>query len=258
MEIPSYFDLKGKVAMITGGATGIGRGIAEGLADAGADIVIAARRVEKCESACNEIHGRTGVRTLPCRCDITDSGNVKTLIKSISESLGRIDILVNNSGVGGSEKPILKMTDADWDFVLDTNLKGLFMLSRAVAGKMIDQGEGGKIINVASIGGMIGWPNMSAYCASKGGCVQLTKVMALEWARYNIQVNAILPGYFETPMNQTFFAGEAGKKVIKTNIPMQRIAHIDEVRGAAIMLASQASSFITGSSLVIDGGHILH
>lgn len=258
MEIPSYFDLRGKVAIITGGATGIGRGIAEGLADAGADIVIAARRAEKCASACSEIKVRTGVQTLPCQCDITNPEDVLSLVKKVSESFGHIDILVNNSGVGGSEKPIVDMSEADWDFVLDINLKGVFMLSRAVAKKMTEQNQGGKVINVASIGGVIGWPNMSAYCASKGGCVQLTKVMALEWARLNIQVNAILPGYFETPMNDAFFASAAGKKVIKTNIPMQRIAHIDEIRGAAILLASQASSFMTGSALVIDGGHTTH
>jgi NAD(P)-dependent dehydrogenase (short-subunit alcohol dehydrogenase family) len=150
------------------------------------------------------------------------------------------------------------MDHADWDVVLDINLKGIFMLSQAAVEKMIEQGNGGKVINVASIGATIGWPNMSAYCASKGGCVQLTKVMAIEWARYDIQVNAILPGYFGTPMNEKFFAGDAGKRVIKANIPMQRIAHIDEIRGAAILLASQASSFMTGSTLVVDGGHTAH
>ena len=194
MKMPSYFDLRNKVAVITGGATGIGRGIAEGLADAGADIVIAARRVEKCESACGAIHERTGVKAVPCQCDITDSADIRSLMLTVSDTFGHIDILVNNSGIGGSEKPILKMEDEDWDRVLDINLKGVFALSRAAVGKMIDQGNGGKIINVASIGGVIGWPNMSAYCASKGGCVQLTKVMALEWARFDIQVNAILPG----------------------------------------------------------------
>ncbi len=258
MEMPTYFDLTGKTAIITGAAAGIGRGVAEGLADAGADIVIAARRLEKCESACAEIKERAGVRTLPLRCDITDPADVSSLVIAAAESLGRIDILVNNSGVGGSEKPILNMSETDWDMVMDVNLKGAFTLSRAVAKNMVEAGAGGKIINIASIGGMIGWPNMSAYCAGKGGCVQLTKVMALEWARYDIQVNAILPGYFETPMNETFFAADAGKKVIKAAIPMQRIAHIDEIRGAAILLASRASSFMTGSTLVMDGGHTAH
>ena len=254
MHLP-YFDLTGKVALITGGATGIGRGIAEGLADAGASIVIAARRLDKCEEACQVIHERTGVKTFPYRCDITDKNQIQELVEAVIKEFGHIDILVNNSGIGGSEKPVLKMSDEDWDRVIDINLKGVFLLSRAVVTKMVEEGKGGKIINVASIGGMIGWPNMAAYCASKGGCIQLTKVMALEWVRYNIQVNAILPGYFETPMNTAFFASEAGKRVIKNNIPMRRLAQTDEIKGVAILLASQASSFMTASAVVIDGGH---
>ena len=254
MNLP-YFDLTGKVAIITGGATGIGRGIAEGLADAGAAIVLAARRLEKCDMACKEIAERAGVRTFPCRCDITDRQQVATLVDDAAAEFGHIDILVNNSGTGGSEKPILKMTDEDWNRVIDTNLKGAFLLSQAVVGKMVEQGQGGKIINVASIGALIGWPNMSAYCASKGGCLQLTKSMALEWVRYNIQVNAILPGYFETPMNKDFFLTEAGARAIKSSIPMKRIAQIEEIKGVAILLASQGSSFMTGSSVVVDGGH---
>jgi NAD(P)-dependent dehydrogenase (short-subunit alcohol dehydrogenase family) len=191
---------------------------------------------------------------LPVRCDISDSAQIDKLVKHVMAQFGQIDILVNNSGVGGSEKPILKMDEKDWDYVINTNLKSMFVLSKAVAAKMIEGTQGGKIINVASIGGQIGWPNMSAYCASKGGCLQLTKVMALEWARHNIQVNAILPGYFETPMNTDFFASDVGQNVIKANIPLRRIAQIDEIRGIAILLASQAASFMTGSALVIDGG----
>ncbi|RLB36852.1 MAG: hypothetical protein DRH12_15210, partial [Deltaproteobacteria bacterium] len=202
MELPSYFNLENKVAIVTGGATGIGRGIAEGLADAGATIVIAARREQKCIEACDEIKRRTGVPTLAVRCDVTDSAQIEQLVSRVIEQFGHIDILVNNSGIGGSERPILNMEESDWDRVLDINLKAIFTLSRAVVRTMVERGKGGKIINVASIGGVIAWPNMSAYCASKGGCVQLTKVMALEWARFGIQVNAILPGYFETPMNK--------------------------------------------------------
>jgi NAD(P)-dependent dehydrogenase (short-subunit alcohol dehydrogenase family) len=254
MNLP-YFDLTGKIAIVTGGATGIGRGIAEGLADAGAGIVLAARRLDKCEIACQEIAQRTGVATLPCQCDITDRHQVAGMVRHVAEELGHIDILVNNSGTGGSEKPILKMTDEDWDQVIDTNLKGAFLLSQAVVKNMVEMGRGGKIINVASIGALIGWPNMSAYCASKGGCLQLTKSMALEWVRYNIQVNAILPGYFKTPMNEEFFATEAGIKAIQSSIPMKRIAEIEEIKGVAILLASAGSSFMTGSAVVVDGGH---
>jgi len=254
MNLP-YFDLTGKVAIVTGGATGIGRGIAEGLADAGSSIVIAARRLEKCQEACKEIQERSGVKTFPPRCDITKQDQIDGFVSDVIEEFGHIDILVNNSGIGGSEKPILKMSNQEWDSVLDTNLKSIFSLSRAVAAHMVERGQGGKIINVASISAMVGVANMSAYCASKGGCVQLTKAMALEWVRYNIQVNALVPGYFLTPMNEKFFATEAGKKVAKTCNPMGRLAQIEELKGAAVLLASQASSFMTGSALLIDGGH---
>jgi NAD(P)-dependent dehydrogenase (short-subunit alcohol dehydrogenase family) len=253
MHLP-YFDLTGKVALISGGATGIGRGIAEGLAEAGAAVVIAARRLEMCESACREIQEKCGVETHPARCDITRADDIAAMLDGVCQRFGQVDILVNNAGIGGSEKPILKMSDADWDRVLGTNLKAVFTLSRAVVEKMVERGKGGKVINVASIGGLIGWPNMSAYCASKGGCIQLTKVMALEWIRYNIQVNAILPGYVETPMNTEFFASETGQKVINTYMPMRRLARIEEMKGVAILLASEASSFMTGSAVVIDGG----
>jgi len=254
MNLP-YFDLTGKIAIVTGGATGIGRGIAEGLADAGAGIVLAARRLDKCEIACQEIAQRTGVATLPCQCDITDRHQVAGMVHHVAKEMGHIDILVNNSGTGGSEKPILKMTDEDWNQVIDTNLKGAFLLCQAVVKNMVEMGRGGKIINVASIGALIGWPNMSAYCASKGGCLQLTKSMALEWVRYDIQVNAILPGYFKTPMNEEFFAREAGIRAIQSSIPMKRIAEIEEIKGVAILLASAGSSFMTGSAVVVDGGH---
>jgi len=218
-----YFDLTGKVAIVTGGASGIGRGIADGLAEAGASIVIAARQLEKCEKACKEIREKTNIKVLPHRCDITKMGEIDVLVDDVLKEFGYIDILVNNSGIGGSEKAILKMTEQDWDNVLDTNLKGVFTLTQAVVKKIVERGKGGKVINVASIGGLIGWPNMAAYCASKGGCIQLTKVMALEWTRYNIQVNAILPGYFETPMNTDFFSSDAGQKIIKSIIPMRRL-----------------------------------
>jgi NAD(P)-dependent dehydrogenase (short-subunit alcohol dehydrogenase family) len=256
MNLP-FFDLTGKVAIISGGATGIGRGIADGLAEAGANIVIAARRVEKCEQACEEISRRTGVKTFPHRCDVNQIHEIHSLVEDVVKEFGRIDILVNNSGVGGSERPILKMNEEDWDSVMNTNLKAAFTLSQAVVPKMIERGEGGKVINVASIGGVIAFPNMVAYCVSKAGCVHLTKVMALEWIRYNIQVNAILPGYCDTPLNKVFFSSDAGKKVINDHIPMRRLGQIEEIKGVAILLASQASSFMTGSAVVIDGGQTI-
>lgn len=255
MNLP-YFDLTGKVAIITGGATGIGRGISEGLADAGATIVLASRRVNILEEACKEISDQTGATTYSHRLDITSTAEINTLVDDVISKFGHIDILVNNAGVGGSEKPILEMTEEDWDFTVATDLRGIFVLSKAVVHQMVERGEGGKVLNVASIGGLIIFPNMSAYCASKGGVIQLTKVMALEWVRYNIQVNAILPGYFETPMNTHFFATDNGKKIIKKNIPAGRLGQIDDIKGLAVYLASPASNFMTGSQVVIDGGQI--
>ncbi len=250
----SYFDLTGKVAMISGGATGIGKGIAQGLAEAGAKIVIIARRLDVCEQTCLEIQDEYGSEALAYSCDITDIKAINDTVEKTIQSCGHIDILVNNAGIGGSEKPILKMTDQDWDSVLNTNLKSVFTLTREVVTRMVGQNQGGKIINIASIGAQKGWPNMSAYCAAKGGCVQLTKVMALEWASKNIQVNAILPGYFKTPMNTHFFNSDEGKKIIRAQIPVKRLAQIEEIKGVAILLASKASSFMTGSSIVVDGG----
>lgn len=249
----TYFDLTGRVAIIIGGATGIGRDIAKGLAEAGADIVIGSRRLEKCTEACREIGEQTGVQTLPLMCDVNNSNRMENFVDDIIKALGHIDILVNNAGII-IEKSILEMEETDWDLMLNTNLKGVFMLSRAVVKKMVERNKDGKIINVASIAGNIAWPKMSAYCASKGGCIQLTKVMALEWAKYNIQANAILPGYFLTPMSTEFLNSDAGKKVAKSNIPMRRVAQTHEVKGLAILLASQGSSYITGSSFTIDGG----
>ncbi len=255
MNLP-YFNLTGKVAVITGGATGIGRGLAEGLADAGATIVLCARRIDVLEEACKEISQRTGVSTYPHRLDITSTEEINKLVGDVVDKFGHIDILINNAGVGGSEKPILNMTEDDWDKTVATDLRGIFVLTQAVVKQMVAQGRGGKIINVASIGADISFPNMSAYCASKGGVKQLTKVMALEWVRYNIQVNAIQPGYFETPMNTHFFASEVGQKIIKKNIPMNRLGQMKDMKGLAVYLASSASDFMTGSCIIIDGGQV--
>jgi len=254
MKLP-MFDLTGKVAIVTGGYQGIGRGIAEGLAEAGSDVVICARNYDRCVDACSEIE-KLGVKTLPIRCDISKTEEVKNLVSETVKEMGRINILVNNAGVGGSEKPVLEMSDEDWDHAVNIDLRGAFLCSREAAKKMIKQG-GGKIINVSSIAGFIAMANMSAYCASKGGLLQLTKVMALEFIRYNIQVNALCPGYFLTPLNRTFFESEVGQKIIKKNIPMGRLGNPEELKGTAIYLASSATDFMTGSAIVIDGGQLL-
>ena len=251
---PDYFDLRGKVALVTGGATGIGLGISRGLAEAGATLAICSRRKELCERIALDLAEGIGGAALGFGCDVTVQSEIEYLVKSIRKRFDRIDILVNCAGVGGSEKMIMEMEAPDWDSVLDINLKSPFFMTREVVKTMIERGGGGKIINVGSMAALIAAPRMSAYCASKAGVVHLTKAMAMEWARYNIQVNAILPGYFETPMNKDFFATDRGQENIKHNIPMQRIGKIDDIKGLAILLASPASDFMTAAAILLDGG----
>ncbi|MCC6203270.1 MAG: SDR family oxidoreductase [Gammaproteobacteria bacterium] len=248
-----YFDLGGRVAIVTGAAAGIGRGIAEGLAEAGASVVIASRRQSDCEATARAIAERTGARTEGIGCDLRDATSIQALVDATLASFGRIDILVNNAGVIEEQFIVELDTDA-WDNMLDTNLKAVFLLARAVVKVMIAQGGGGRIINVSSIAAHVAWPKMAAYCASKAGNAQLTKVMALEWARHGIRVNAILPGYFRTPMSTGFVDTDVGKKVIERDIPLRRVAEPDEVKGLAVLLASDAASFITGAEFTIDGG----
>jgi 2-deoxy-D-gluconate 3-dehydrogenase len=254
-----YFDISGKVAVISGGSTGIGLGISEGLAEAGAQIVFFSPFPNECEEGVKYLKDKLGVEAAWYKYDVRNRDEMKELADRVVEKFGKIDIVVNSAGVGGPEKPIMKLEndERDFDFVLDVNLTGAYNLTKAAVKPMIDRGEGGKVIHVVSVGSMIAYSGMAAYCASKGGLMQLTKVMALEWARYGIQVNAILPGYIETPMNTKFFSSDAGKSVINRNIPMRRLGQPEEIKGAAVLLASKASNFMTGSALVVDGGNVL-
>jgi len=254
MSILKMFDLSGKVAIVTGGHSGIGKGIAEGLAEAGANLVICARRFEVCREVCSGIEGKFGVKCLPIKCDVTKTDEVDNVVETTVKEFGKVDILVNSAGVGGSEKPVVKMSDEDWDMTVDIDLKGIFLCCRAAAREMIKRNEG-KIINVASAMGFIASRYMSNYCASKAGVIHFTKVLALELIRYNIQVNTLCPGYFLTPLNYEFFSTEAGKKLIQNDIPMQRLGDVEELKGIAIYLASPASSFTTGAAFLVDGGH---
>lgn len=250
----SAFDLQGKVALVTGGATGIGLGIAHGLAQAGAAIAICGRRPERLTAACAELSVH-GISTLGLVCDVSHGGEVIAMMNDTVHQLGRIDILVNNAGVTGAGKSLLDLELTDWQQTLDTNLTGVMLCSQAAARHMVRQGWGGKIINIASIGAFKPLPHSGDYCASKGGVLMLTRAIALDLIKHNINVNAICPGYFGTDLNRAQLAkieAQASKR-----IPSGRVGDARQLQGAAVLLASAASDYMVGSSIVIDGGVML-
>jgi NAD(P)-dependent dehydrogenase (short-subunit alcohol dehydrogenase family) len=249
------FSLKGKTALVTGGYKGIGRTIAETCAEAGADVAVVARSLPGCQGAAREIAVKYGVKAVGKTLDVNDSKMVDRVVQEIVAELGRIDILVNSAGIPGSEKPVLQMTDADMDEVMNVDFRGTFLVSRAVAQVMVRQ-KGGKIINVSSILGKIAARNMAGYCASKAAVIQLTRVMALELMRDSIQVNALCPGYILTEFNRDFFASEEGKGLVKRMIPLNRVGTLDELRSTALYLAT-CPPFLTGAEVYIDGGHTI-
>jgi 2-dehydro-3-deoxy-D-gluconate 5-dehydrogenase len=246
----STFDLTGKVAIVTGGNGGIGFGIAKGLARAGANIVVAARHASKNAQAIIALQG-LGVNALGILTDVQDEAAVQMMVEAALEAFGQVNILVNNAGINIRRTP-QDYTLAEWQQVLNTNLTGVFLCSRAVYPYMLKAG-GGKIINIGSMTSIFGSSVSAAYAATKGGVVQFTKSLALFWAKDNIQVNAILPGWFHTDL--TAFASSARYNLIKARIPHGRWGESDELAGAAVFLASYASDYITGISLPVDGGY---
>ena len=249
------FSLDGKIALITGGYRGIGLAVAEMYGEAGANLALVARNLERCRAAADAIQIKFGVKAIAKSIDVRDSKSVDRVVMEIADELGRIDILVNCAGIPGSEKPVLKMTDEDLDEVMSVDFRGTFMVSRAVAQVMVQQ-KAGKIINISSILGKIAARNMTGYCASKAAVIQLTRVMALELMRDNIQVNAICPGYVLTDFNQGFFESDAGKGLIKKMIPMNRVGRVEELKSLALYLAT-CPGYMTGSDIYIDGGHTI-
>jgi 2-deoxy-D-gluconate 3-dehydrogenase len=244
-------DLKGKVALVTGGNRGIGRAIALGLAGAGADVVVAARDAVTLAAADAELAG-CGVRAEGVVTDITDAGAVTDLVDGVLARFGGLDIVVNNSGIVSSE-PLLTLTEDEWDRVLNTNLRGVFLVTRAAGRHLVAQGSG-KVINIASNFAFKGVANHAAYCASKAGVIAFTKSMAIEWARHNVQVNALAPGYFATDLNADVRAdAEANDRIVRS-VPARRMGLPDELVPWALLLASPASDYMTGESIVIDGG----
>jgi NAD(P)-dependent dehydrogenase (short-subunit alcohol dehydrogenase family) len=247
------FSLQGKKAFVSGASRGLGREMALTLAEAGADVALASRNIEALNETAALIQ-KMGREALVCPMDISKLDEIEKAVSKAIRGFGRIDILINNSGIAG-ESPVIDMTPEKWDRVMDVNLKGHIFCTKAVGRNMIENRHG-KIINIASIVGIIPVIYNSPYAAAKAGLILFTKTLALEWARYNIQVNALCPGYFLTDLNREFFQAPAGQKVIN-KIPQRRVADPREIRGVTLLLASDASSFMTGSVIVLDGGHIL-
>jgi NAD(P)-dependent dehydrogenase (short-subunit alcohol dehydrogenase family) len=253
MNVRQLFDLKGRVALVTGGSIGLGRQVAQALAEMGADIVLCARKRERCEQAAQELEA-LGVHTLALACDVTDAEQIHAVVDAATARFGRIDVLVNNAGISWGS-PFEDMRLADWHKVIETNLTGTFLFSQAVGKVMIAQGHG-KIINMASVAGMGGAPSeivqATAYHASKGAVITLTKDLACKWAAHNIQVNAIAPGWFPTHMSDWVITHKRDR--LLESIPSGRFGGEDDLKGAAVFLASDASAYVTGHVLVVDGG----
>lgn len=249
----SLLDLTGKKAVVTGASSGLGVQFAKALAEHGVDVALLARRIEKMQTVKTEIEAMSR-KCLAIKCDVTVESEVKTAIDQINQTFGRIDILVNNAGTSAIA-PAEAMTEDDWDKVLNTNLKAVFLMAKNVGQYMIKQNYG-KIINISSIYGLVAnnmFPVVN-YHASKSGVVGLTKALAAEWAKYKISVNAIAPGFFESEMTQAAINTPEFKHYIENNCPMKRIGNRGELNGALIYLASDASSYTTGQTIAVDGG----
>jgi NAD(P)-dependent dehydrogenase (short-subunit alcohol dehydrogenase family) len=246
-------DLRDRVGLVTGASSGLGRHFGLVLARAGAKVFVAARRADALQGVCEEI-ARAGGQARAVPLDVTNRVSVENAIEATT-SEGGLDILINNAGVTVT-KSVLEVSEDEWDHVIDTNLKGSFLVAQAAARAMKAHGRGGAIVNIASILGLRVAGHVPAYVASKAGVVQLTKAMALELARFNIRVNALCPGYMETELNRDFFKSEAGQALIR-RIPQRRLGRPEELDGALLLLCSDAGSYITGSTLAVDGGHLV-
>jgi NAD(P)-dependent dehydrogenase (short-subunit alcohol dehydrogenase family) len=252
MNARELFDLGGKTAIVTGGGSGIGRDMAQALAEAGANVVLCARKVERCEQAASEL-AQLGVKALGLRCDVREPDEVQAVVDRTKAELGRIDVLVNNAGTVWGAPPEDTPLHG-WQKVIDVNLTGVFLFAQAVGRTMIADG-GGKIVNIASVAGLGGAPpevmNAIAYNASKGGVIAFTRDLACKWARNGINVNAIAPGWFPSEMSR--FVLDQKPEVVE-HIPLRRFGGPDDLKGAILFLAAAASDYVTGHTLVVDGG----
>jgi NAD(P)-dependent dehydrogenase (short-subunit alcohol dehydrogenase family) len=245
------FSLSGKIAVVTGGSRGLGKAIALGLARSGADVVIADILERESKETVKEIE-KLGRRSMFVKTDVSKGKDAENMVKKTVEKFKRIDILVNNAGVYKAT-PMESVEENEWDRIMDVNVKGQFLCAKEVGEQMIRQ-RSGKIINIASVAGEFAFAQSTAYNSSKAGVILLTKTLALEWAKHNIQVNAIAPGVFQTTMTAGLIKDEEFRGMIKNRVPLGRSGEPNELVGAAIFLASDASSYVTGSVITVDGG----
>ena len=246
------FRLDGKIALVTGGARGLGLTMATALAEAGADVALAGRSLDACETAAASLATATGRRARGFAADVTKLAELDRLAGEVDAALGPVDILINNAGIN-IRGPITQLTEADWDAVIDTNLKGPFLCARAFGPGMVTRGWG-RVINLASVLGVIALAGRAPYASSKAGVINLTRVLALEWAGTGVTANAICPGAFATEMNRQLLEDPVKYKEFVSRIPMGRWGELDEMAGAVVFLASPAASYVTGSALFVDGG----
>jgi NAD(P)-dependent dehydrogenase (short-subunit alcohol dehydrogenase family) len=252
MGLPSL-DLTSKVAVVIGGTSGIGLTLAKGLAEAGADVVATGRRADLVRSAAHEIRS-LGRRSLDTPCDVTDRASIEALCAAVEEELGPVDILLNSAGIT-RRTPTLEVSEAEWNSIMETNLTGVLRACQIFGRKMVER-QSGRIINIASVASGRGFYEVAAYAASKAGVVSLTKTLAVEWAKHNVCVNAIAPGVYRTDINKALLDGTARGQEFITRTPMRRFGQLPELIGAAVFLASDSASFVTGHVLAVDGGFL--